>query len=85
MGTLNVSKTFFSKIFAPSDGDFFFYKELHQMALEIQNKTSNTVSIKNNYFFWSEVNYDFKLREDEKKLLSLHLSPSYKLFFSASK
>lgn len=64
---------------------FFFYKELHQMALEIQNKTSNTVSIKKNYFFWSEVNYDFKLREDEKKLLSLHLSPSYKLFFSASK
>ena len=24
MGTLNVSKTFFSKLFAPSDGDFFF-------------------------------------------------------------
>ena len=40
---------------------------------------------KKNYFFWSEVNYHFKLREDEKKLLSLYLSPSYKLFFSASK
>ena len=85
METLNVSKTFFSKLFAPSDSDFFFYKELYQMALEIQNKTSNTVSIKKYYFFWSEVNYHFKLREDEKKLLSLYLSPSCKLFFSASK
>lgn len=72
METLNVSKKFFSKLFAPSDGDFFFYKDLYHMALEIQNKTSNTVSIKKDYFFWLEVNYHFKLREDEKTLLSLY-------------
>lgn len=85
MGTLNVSKTFFSKLFAPSDGDFFFLQGIASDGIGNSKQNVQHGFHKKNYFFWSEVNYDFKLREDEKMLLSLHLSPSYKLFFSASK